>query len=120
MELLPVDGEEMQDGAEVDQEGAVRGDDARDDGDQQGEAEAGEPPRCLPCPGNPTSAERLIHEITHSPSRPWCEACVRGRAAGPNSKKVPEKFREAVVPRAHMDYAFLQDEVIENRDEFDE
>jgi len=33
---------------------------------------------------------------------------------------VPEKFREAVVPKAHLDYAFLQDEVIENDDEFDE
>ena len=114
--MQPVDGEGVQDGAEVDRDDEVRG----GHGDQQGEVEAGEPPRCLPCPGNPTSAERLLHEITHWPYRPWCESCVRGRAVGPNSKKVPEKFREAVVPKAHLDYAFLQDEVIENDDEFDE
>ena len=45
--------------------------------------------------------------------------CPRA-VVGPNSEKVPEKFTDAVVPKAHLDYAFLQDEVIENDDEFDE
>ena len=53
-----------------------------------------------------------MHDITHWPYRPLCESFVHGRAVGPNSKKVPENFREAVVPKAHLDY--------ENDDEFDE
>ena len=77
VELQPVDGEEMQDKAEVDREGASRGDDARDDGDQQDGVEAGELRKCLLCPGNLAPAERLTHEITHWPYQPWCESCVR-------------------------------------------
>ena len=89
--------------------------------DEGGEAEeAGEPIRCLPCPGNPSAAERSLHEITHWPYRPWCEWCVRGRAVGPNSRKVPDDKKVNVVPKAHLDYAYLQDEVIEDSDEFAE
>ena len=90
-----------------------------DDGPQE-EDEAGEPVRCLPCPGTPTVAERALHEVTHWPYRPWCEACVRGRAVGPNSKKVDESMKESIVPKAHLDYAFLQDEVITDETEFSE
>ena len=86
--------------------------------EQPGEEEAGEPVRRLPCPGSPSAAERLDHEISHWPYRPWCEACVRGRAVGPNSKRIPEASRESIVPKAHLDYAYLQDEVIEDDDEF--
>ena len=74
----------------------------------------------LPCPGNPTQSERLAYEINHWVYRPWCEACVRGRAVGPNSEEVPGKYRETVVCKVHMDYAFLKDELIENDSEFDE
>ena len=67
VDLQPVDGEEVQDGAEVYQEGAVRDDGAQDDGGQRGEVEEGEPPRCVPCLGNLTSTERMTYEITHWP-----------------------------------------------------
>ena len=40
------------------------GDDQGEDGGGEAE-EAGEPVRCLPCPGNPSAAERELHEITH-------------------------------------------------------
>ena len=108
MNIHPVDGEDERTGAEVD---------ARGDEDQQGEEEAGEPIRCLPCPGAPSAADRLAHEIAHWPYRPWCEWCVRGRAVGPNSKKVPAANRESLIPKSHLDYAFLQDEIVEDNDD---
>ena len=99
------------------QDGAVD-DEAQDDDELQGEEEAGEAPRCLPCPGAPSTADRLAHELTHWPYRQWCEHCVRGRAVGPNARKVPASHREMSVPKAHLDYAYLQDEIIEEKDEF--
>ena len=74
----------------------------------------------MPAMGSPSAAERLQHEITHWPYRPWCEWCVRGRAVGPNSRKVPDDKKVTAVPKAHLDYAYLQDEVIEDGDEFEE
>ena len=121
----PVDSGEEQTGATVDAEvpERAREDEAvRDEGDvdQQGDEEDGEPLRCPPCPGAPTAAERSAHEIAHWPYRQWCEWCVRGRAVGPNSKKIPAANRETLIPKAHLDYAFLQDEVIEDNGEFGE
>ena len=117
----PVDSEEEPEDAAVvpdEPEGAdVDGEVAQGEV-QPGEEEAGEAPRCLPCPGAPSAAERLAHELVHWPYRPWCEWCVRGRAVGPNSKKVPAANRESSVPRALLDYAYLQDEVIEDDGEF--
>ena len=83
------------------------------DDDQHAEVEAGGVPRCAPCPGNPSKAERLAHETTHWPYRPWCEWCVRGRAVGPNSKSLTPEHKVAFVPKAHLDYAFLNDEVLD-------
>ena len=88
-------------------------------GNQPGEFEEGEPPRCLPCPGAPSLADRVAHEVAHFPYRKWCEHCVRGRAVGTNSKSVPEGFKESMIPRAHLDYAFVQEEIIEEVDEFE-
>ena len=99
----------------------IEEDDSEDGGvedDQVGEEEAGEAPRCLPCPGNPSAVERAAHELTHWPYRKWCEHCVRGRAVGPNAKRVPTKNREVLIPKAHLDYAYLQEETFELTDEF--
>ena len=65
-----------------------------------GEEEAGEALQCPPCPGSPLDVERLAHELVHWLYRPWCEWCVRGRAAGPNAKKVPAAHRESKAPKA--------------------
>ena len=62
----------------------------------------------------------MAHEATHWPYRPWCEWCVRGRAVGPNSKTVPAGYWETAIPKAHLDYALLQDEVEKDDVEFDE
>ena len=37
---------------------------------------------------------------------------------GPNARTVPADKRVSIVPRAHMDYAFLQAEIVEEEDEF--
>ena len=39
----------------------------------------GRQPVELPVPSPPSEVERLLHELTHLPYAPWCEACVRGR-----------------------------------------
>ena len=98
----PVDSEKEPDDAKVvleDPEGAdVDGEDAQRDV-QPGEEEPGEAPRWLHCPGAPSTADRLAHEFVQWPYGPWCEWCVRGRAVGPSSKKVPAANRESIVPR---------------------
>ena len=104
-ESLDVEGQSSQD---VETETAP-------DGNQPGEFEEGEPPRCLPSLGAPSLADRIAHEVAHFPYRKWCEHCVRGRAVGTNSKKVPEGFKESMIPRAHLDYAFVQEERIKRR-----
>ena len=83
-----------------------RGEEEETKEEYQGRAEEsaeGDNPRCLPCPGNPTKEERLAHELTHWPYRPWCEWCVRGRAVGPNARSVPADRKTALIPKAHMD-----------------
>ena len=45
-------------------------------------------------------------------------AKIRGRAVGPNSKSVPAQRRVATVTKVHLDYAYLQEEVLEDDDEF--
>ena len=69
----PLDSEEEPDDARVvpeDPEGAdVDVEDAQSDV-QPGEEGAGEAPRCLPCPGPPSAAEQLAHELVHWPYRP--------------------------------------------------
>ena len=118
VDIEPIDPSEP----DEDQADAGRRDGADDevlDGeDQPGEEEACEAPVCLPCPGAPSLLDRRAHELTHWPYRKWCEHCVRGRAVGPNSKRVPDDKREMIVPKAHLDYAYLQEELIEEEDEF--
>ena len=64
-------------------------------------------------PGQPTQAEIEEHELSHSPFRPWCAACVCGRAQDAPSRKVKGLFAEHVLPRVRMDYCFLTEEVEE-------
>ena len=71
-------------------------------------------------PGQPTQAMIDEHDLTHSPFRPWCEACVRGRAADAPSRKVKGGFAEHVLPRVRMDYCFLTEEVEEKEGEHGE
>ena len=51
------------------------------------------------------------HELSHSPFRPWCAACVRGRAKDAPSRKVQGRCAEHVLPRVRMDYRYLTEDV---------
>ena len=84
--------------------------DEGDDAEVEAEAEVQRP---ATDPGQPTQAEVDEHELSHSPFRPWCSACVRGRAKDPPSRKVKGLFAEHVLPRVRMDYCFLTEEVTE-------
>lgn len=61
-------------------------------------------------PGQPTKAQREEHDLTHFPFRPWCRACVMGRAKDAPSNKVKGLFAETVLPRVRMDYCFLTED----------
>ena len=73
VDIEPVDGEEAGERADVDAEtpggagSSTEGARAQEEADQQGEEEVGDPIRRLPCPGAPSTAERLAHEITRWP-----------------------------------------------------
>ena len=48
-------------------------------------------------PAQPTQAEREAHELNgHFPLRPWCKACVFGRAKDAPSRKVKGLFAESI------------------------
>ena len=77
---------------------------AGQDADIEEEAEA---QRALRDPGSPSKAEREEHDLTHLPYRPWCDACVRGRAKDKMSLRLTEAYSHSCVPRVRMDYCYL-------------
>ena len=83
-------------------------DDDNIDGDVQVEFEQ---QRGAPDPGRPSQAQIDEHNLTHFPFRPWCKACVFGRAKDAPSNKVKGLFAETVLPRVRMDYCFLNEDV---------
>ena len=118
--LAPVDQhEEEQDG----EPGADLGGDG--DGEDQ-EAQAQEEidaeeeavqPRGARDPGQPTRAEREEHELTHIQYRPWCEACVRGKAKRRPSLRISGAYSHSCNPRVRMDYALLTENEVASSDE---
>ena len=62
---------------------------AGQDADIQEEAES---QRALRDPGSPSKADREEHDLTHLPYRPWCDACVRGRAKDKMSLRLTEAY----------------------------
>ena len=61
-------------------------------------------PRGLKQPGEPTLTERLEHELTHLPFKPWCEVCVRAKSKQAKSRRLSLK-----QPVLQMDFSFLGD-----------
>ena len=83
--------------------------DSRDvQGDPHG---AGEAPavRGCPDPGQPTKDERMQHDLTHLPFRPWCRHCVEGRAPDEPHRAQPPQV-ESEVPKISVDYGFVAHE----------
>ena len=55
-------------------------------------------------PYEPTLTERLEHELTHLPFKPWCEVCLRAKSRQAQSRKL--SLRQPVL---QMDFSFLSD-----------
>ena len=61
-------------------------------------------PRGIKQPYEPTLTERLEHELTHLPFKPWCEVCLRSKSKQAKSRKL--SLRQPVL---QMDFSFLSD-----------
>ena len=61
-------------------------------------------PKGLKQAGEPTLTERLEHELTHLPFKPWCEVCVRAKSKQSKSRRLSLK-----QPVLQMDFSFLGD-----------
>ena len=61
-------------------------------------------PKGLKQPGEPTLTERLEHELTHLPFKPWREVCVRSKSKQAKSRRLSLK-----QPVLQMDFSFLGD-----------
>ena len=66
-------------------------------------------PVALRDPGQPTKREREEHELTHLPSRPWCEFCMRGRSQHDQHGAVERQDgpEEVAIPTVGLDYTFI-------------
>ena len=108
----------------------LRGDEAqgeRDveaDEDAQAQGHEGEEevhhPRGLRDPGQPTQAMIEEHNRSHLPFRPWCAACVYGKAKRKPSLRIMGSYSHSCLPRVRMDYAHLTDESEETSGEHGE
>ena len=92
-----------------------------DDEGDEAEEEA-DPPRAVRDPGQPTQAMIDEHNLSHIPFRPWCAACVRGKAKNKPSLTVKGDFAESVLPRVRLDYGLLterdgEDDNVEGQEE---
>ena len=106
------DGEEERPQVESGELGSPRADRAGQDADIEEEAEV---QRALRDPGTPSKAEREEHELTHLPYRPWCDACVRGRAKDKMSLRLTEAYSHSCVPRVRMDYCYFTENIAESQ-----
>lgn len=60
-------------------------------------------PMVLEGPDVPSAVERELHELTHLPFAPWCEACVRGRGKDMPHRKV-EPAERRLMPMVCLDW----------------
>ena len=63
----------------------------------------GREPMELPGPEPPSVVERQLHELTHLPFAPWCEACVRGRGKDAPHQKL-EITETRLTPVVALDW----------------
>ena len=106
-------------GQEV-QPGEAQEEIAEDEGQEENAMDAeeeAERPRGLRDPGRPSKSEIEEHEITHIPFRPWCRACVLGRAKGKLHMRLVGTYANSGVPRVRMDYCYITEMNHEGADE---
>ena len=113
--LMPLTKDGSSDDGGAQGEATTAPDDAADgESDGQGEGDEGpeveeehERQRPIRDPGQPTPAEVAEHDLTHIPFRPWCPACVKGKAKDKMSRRIQGDVAENLVPRVRLDYCFL-------------
>ncbi len=66
-------------------------------------------PRIAPAPALPTEAERKA-QVTHTPSKPWFDLRVLGKAAKRGHRACMEPEAAAGAPVVQMEYAYLSTE----------
>ena len=71
-------------------------------------AEAEREPGTLKTPVLPSSRQQELHNITHHPFQPWCEACVLGRSRQNPHKSWPAEHEGDEVPDTVPDKPVVQ------------
>ena len=54
----------------------------------------------------PTPAEVRDHRLTHIPYKPWCEACIQGKARPDSHFSSPERRTDRAITRLSFDLSF--------------
>ena len=74
---------------------------------QQRRAEGAQAADVVPValPPGPSPMERELHELTHCPPAPWCEACVLGQGGEDPHRRVPEE-KKGPIPLVMADWGF--------------
>ena len=71
-------------------------------------AEAEREPGTLKTPVLPSSRQQELHNVTHHPFQPWCEACVLGRSRQNPHKSRPAEHEGDEVPETVPDKPVVQ------------
>jgi len=82
-------------------------DEGEDDVEDEAEQSEGRRPKIKRGPKEPTKEDILKHEVTHTPFRSWCPACVKAR--GKASHHRAAESEEKGVATIHIDYWFMRD-----------
>ena len=52
----------------------------------------------IPIPCEPSESEKMKHELTHIPFKPWCTSCVQGKAQSEPHKRIERTIEDSEVP----------------------
>ena len=61
----------------------------------------------IPIPSS--EPEKMKHELTHIPFKPWCTSCVKGKAQSEPHKRIERTVEDSELPTAQCDYLVLKD-----------
>ena len=67
--------------------------------------------RTLPTPDTPTEEEKARHDLTHLPTRPWCEICARGKGRSTPHGQIHPIAYAGRLPVVQLDFIFMSGEV---------
>ena len=62
----------------------------------------------IPIPCEPSESEKMKHDLTHIPFKPWCTSCVKGKAPSePPYKRIERTIEDRELPTVQCDYLVL-------------